>query len=359
MININERSNKVYSAPIEVSWYLTKLCNLRCTHCYVYEDGEIPHKRPGDIDYHDAIKIVDNLAQSEVFLLTFLGGDPLMIKWFPQLVSYCNTKGIRSAFSTNGTLLTDFKAQFFAAEGVRYIQISFDGATDSTHNAVRGKGQFDEAIDALRTCKKYGIITRVAMTLMSTNIHEIDALLDLCASEMVNELKLSMFIPSGRGSEQDHLIPDKQLFTNAIFKVKQFEIDNPGVLHVQYPCFIKPFDQRITWNPEVKPDQLSCGAGTSKAIIFEDGSVGACDFMSHDRVGDLRKQDFMSIWNGHYLQIEKWRQLQLVSGKCGDCGFQAKCGFGCRANAYYGGGDFFGWDPSCIVHEKPSSPIKT
>lgn len=358
MISTQNVNHQTHSAPIEVSWYLTKLCNLRCTHCFVYETGETPHHRPTDVNYQEAIKIIDNLANAEIFLLTFLGGDPLMVKWFPDLVLYCQEKGIGTAFSTNGTLLTRTKAEIFSAANVRYIQVSFDGALAATHNAVRGNKQFDDAINALRICKELNITSRIAMTLMTTNIHEIDQLLDLCLKESVTELKLSLFIPTGRGTEQNYLIPDKQAFTNAIYKIKQFEIDNPNRLQVHYPCFTKPFNEVIEWDPTKVAQELSCGAGTSKAIIFEDASVGACDFMTEDRVGDLRKDDFMSIWNGRFIQIEKWRQLHLISGKCGDCGFQAKCGYGCRANAYYSNNDFYGWDSSCIVHEKPTMPIK-
>ena len=71
--------------------------------------------------------------------------------------------------------------------------------------------------------------------------------------------------------------------------------------------------------------------------------------MRSDNAGDLRNDDFMAVWNGGHEVIERWRRLNLVGGKCGSCGYQDECGFGCRANAHYMGGDFYGDDPSCIA----------
>lgn len=71
--------------------------------------------------------------------------------------------------------------------------------------------------------------------------------------------------------------------------------------------------------------------------------------MREDTAADLRTTDFLELWNSKHPALEQWRRLDLVTGKCGACGYRAACGYGCRAFAYFVGGNFFGTDTSCIA----------
>ncbi|MEQ9504296.1 MAG: radical SAM protein [Deltaproteobacteria bacterium] len=338
-------------APYSVTWYITKRCNLTCTHCFNYEPWEPPRRADEELDFDDAKAIVDQLADAGVFSLAFGGGEPLTLPWFVDLVEYCDQAGIDTFLSTNGALLDRRKAERLAAANVTVVQLSLDGATKATHDAIRGPRNFDHVMRAAGLLEELGIDVQFAFTLMKTNQDEIDDLLDLCIEQRVPMLKLQLFLPTGRAAEDRALTVPPEQFRAIVDQVKAFERASGGKLAVDYPCFTGHMDglAESNWRLGEKATKLSCGAGTTRAVIFEDGSVGTCEFMRDDSASDLRKESFLDVWHGGHEAIERWRRLNLVHGKCGSCGYQSECGYGCRANAYFAGGDFYGDDPSCIA----------
>ncbi len=342
-------------APYSVTWYVTKRCNLTCTHCFNYEPWESPRRADEELDFDDAKAIVDQLADAGVFSVAFGGGEPLTLPWFIDLVEYCDALGIDTFLSSNGALLDRAKAQRLAAANVAVVQLSLDGATKETHDAIRGPRNFDHVMRAAKVLHEEGIAVQFAFTLMQTNEDEVDALLDLCLERGVQSLKLQLFLPTGRAAEDRALTVPPARFRAIVERVKAFEAASNGRLHVDYPCFMGHRGEAAAhnWRLGEAATKLSCGAGTTRAVIFEDGSVGTCEFMREDHAGDLRRESFLDVWHGGHEAIDRWRRLDLVHGKCGSCGYQSECGFGCRANAYFAGGDFYGDDPSCIAEPPP------
>jgi radical SAM protein with 4Fe4S-binding SPASM domain len=190
---------------------------------------------------------------------------------------------------------------------------------------------------------------------MSGNRECLGPLLDLCAVERVKRFKLHGYIPSGRSSQELAEVPKPDDVRRAVMALRGIEEKDPA-FSVTYPCYTNHMEEataRAKWRVGVRATGLSCGAGSTRGVIWEDGSVGACEFFRAESVGDLRAQSFDEIWAGGNENIERWRRLDRVGGKCGSCGYQADCGFGCRAIAHYSGGDFYGGDPSCISEPPP------
>ncbi|MEE2959281.1 MAG: radical SAM protein [Myxococcota bacterium] len=340
-----------HSAPWSVTWYITKRCNLLCKHCFVYEEGEIPKRSEHELSFEDACKVVDQLAEAGVFSIAFGGGEVFTLSWFCKLVEHCSTRGVEVFLSTNGALLTDEKAARLRKAGVQVVQLSLDGATAQTHDAIRGKGNFAKVLQAAERLHRHGIIPQFAFTLMRQNQGEVHRLLELCLEKKIPLFKLQLFIPSGRADEEAEFALEPEKFQALVEDIRAFEEAQEGRFRVDYPCFMGHIGDKATlnWQPKNPATQLSCGAGTTRAVIFENGGLGNCEFMRSDQIGDLRNDSFMQLWNSDAPAMERWRRLDLVGGKCGSCGYQAECGMGCRANAYFAGGDFFGDDPACIA----------
>lgn len=337
-----------YSAPHSVTWYLTKRCNLTCTHCFVYETGEVPRRGDEELGLEDCRRVVDDLSHAGVFAIMFAGGEPLSLRWFPALIEYCGYQGIKTGASSNGALLTAGLARRLRGSGFSLMQLSLDGASEATHDAVRGKGNHRAVRRAHQICRNVGLESQFAFTLMRSNAHELDDLLALCLADVVSRLKLQLYLPTGRGEATEVLSPAE--FRGVVDRCRDVEAASNGALKVTYPCYTGHLgnDAPVRWRPEAAAVELSCGAATTRGVIFEDGSIGACEFLRAERIGDVRTSSFMDIWNGGSEYLEQWRRLDLVHGKCGSCGYQADCGFGCRAAAYLLGGNFYGGDPTCI-----------
>ncbi|HEX4946372.1 MAG TPA: hypothetical protein VFZ34_06915, partial [Blastocatellia bacterium] len=56
------------------------------------------------------------------------------------------------------------------------ISISLDGATEATHDGIRGKDSYRECVSAMATCRAMGIPVYLISTINRANRHEIDQL---------------------------------------------------------------------------------------------------------------------------------------------------------------------------------------
>ncbi len=341
--------------PTTVQWYLTKRCNLTCSHCFNYEDGEQPRAAPNELSRDEALALMDRLGEAGVFHVNFLGGEVFTVPWFAELAARAVTHEVGVTVATNGTMVTVENATELWDAGVRQAQVSFDG-TPEVHDAIRGKGAYARALRGMRILIEKGFLTRVAFTLMASNHHCLEPLLEMCVAERVPRFKLHGYIPAGRSSQELAEVPPLDVVRAAVVRLQRAERESDCDFRVEYPCYTGHLieeDARKRWRVGDPARGLSCGAGTTDAVIWEDGSVGACEFFRGEQVGDLRSQSLGEIWRGGHEVIERWRRLELVGGKCGSCGYQADCGFGCRANAFYVGGDFYGGDPGCISAPPP------
>ena len=336
--------------PASINWYLTKRCNLVCTHCYNYESDELPSVRRGELTREQALAVADGLVDSGVFMVNLIGGEPMTVKYLVELVRRLDEGGVKVTVATNGTLLDLEKTRALLEAGVHRVQISLDGAEAEMHDAIRGKGNFDKALRGIRLLRDLGHAPQVAFTVMRRNQAQLRDLVVLMKRERIRFLKLNAMIPAGRAEEDRADMPDPSLFKRQVEWLVGQEKLAKGALRVDYPCFTGHLGEAaaLAWTPDKRAVHLSCGAGTTRAVIWEDGTVGACDFMREDSVGDVRSERIEAIWTRGEEAIERWRRLDLVGDKCGSCGYQEKCGFGCRASAYFAGGNFYGWDPMCI-----------
>ncbi len=138
-----------------VFWNLTDRCNLSCTHCYSRSAPDSPTQ--GELSTTEALAFIDDLAAAGIPLVIFTGGEPLVRPDIWQLADHCREAGIKTALSTNGTLITDEVAGKIKACGIEYAGISLDGATAQTHDRFRNTtGAFARATTAFSRCRKAG-----------------------------------------------------------------------------------------------------------------------------------------------------------------------------------------------------------
>lgn len=62
-------------APITVVWNFTNRCNLNCLHCHQDSSGRSPYP---EMTTAEAFKVIDNMSDAGVAILTFSGGEPLL-----------------------------------------------------------------------------------------------------------------------------------------------------------------------------------------------------------------------------------------------------------------------------------------
>ncbi len=85
-----------------VVWNCTRQCNLSCLHCYASADNQ---KSPGEMDTAAGRAFIRDLADFSVPVILFSGGEPLLRQDLFLLANLAQERGIRTALSTNGTLI--------------------------------------------------------------------------------------------------------------------------------------------------------------------------------------------------------------------------------------------------------------
>lgn len=165
------------AAPLYVAWQITNECNLACLHC-IEESG--PGKAFDDeLDAAQVFVVLDQLLEREVPYLSFSGGEPMLHPQFFEMVAHVCAHGAQLKIETNGHYLSEENCARLKALGVKAVQVSLDGATGLTFNRMRVRGEFDRAVDGLRTLHAAGVPIEINFSPARFNMHEIGAVVDL------------------------------------------------------------------------------------------------------------------------------------------------------------------------------------
>lgn len=165
------------AAPLYVAWQITNECNLACLHC-IEESG--PGKAFADeLDAAQVFAILDQLMDNDVPYLSFSGGEPMLHPQFFQMVERVCARGAQLKVETNGHYLSAENCERMKALGVKAVQVSLDGASASTFNRMRVRGDFDKTVDGLRNLRAAGVPVEINFSPAQFNIDEIGAVVDL------------------------------------------------------------------------------------------------------------------------------------------------------------------------------------
>jgi radical SAM protein with 4Fe4S-binding SPASM domain len=349
-----------------IFWNLTNRCNLACSHCYI--NAHPGARRDDELSTAEMKAVIDDLAAMGTPLILLSGGEPLVRDDFWEIARHIQEKGMKSALSTNGTLIDTGVARRLKESGVEYAGVSLDGATPATHDRLRNRaGSFDASMKALRACKAVGLPCGVRITVSQDNFRELGALIDLAVEVGASRFCVYWLVPSGRGGE-GHASrqlghAEVQEVIDLLFK-KAHEIDPKKleILTVDSPQDSVYFLQRM--REEDKENALTveqllsfmgsgCSAGDRVANIDPSGNVYPCQFAQESSllIGNVREEKFSTLWNdaeNKVLAAFRERPVRL-EGACGSCAERKLCGGGCRVRAWAQNRSLAAEDPFCSV----------
>ena len=345
-----------------VFWNTTWKCNLRCVHCYL-SASPLPEWED-ELSFEEVEAFIDDLADMRVPLLMLTGGEPLMRKDFWDIASYAHDRGLRTALSTNGTLIDEEVAQHLKECHIEYVGISLDGANERTHDDFRKQpGSFRRAMEGLKNCISAGLKTGIRITVTRQNYREIGALLDIAVSLGVPRFCVYWLVPSGRGKDiyEQQLSCEEALNILDFLYRKAIELgDKIEILTVDAPQDAVFLMQKMKENG-LKDEYESalklieftgdtCSAGERVANVDPAGNVYPCQFAQIPslKIGNIRERRFSEIWNDDSNKVlNAFRNKQKnLKGACGACEFKNICG-GCRVRALSAFGDIWAEDPLC------------
>ncbi len=105
--------------PFYASFKVTHKCSLKCSFCNVWME-----KTP-DLSKENVFKILDNISNSSIVVLSLEGGDPLVRKDLGEILQYAHKKPFYLFFTTNGHLI-DKRPMEEYGKHIDYLHISID-----------------------------------------------------------------------------------------------------------------------------------------------------------------------------------------------------------------------------------------
>src|SRR6476661_8179422 len=126
---LTDQLKRGLDAPICLTWEITYGCNLACIHCL----SSSGRRDPRELSTAEAMAVVDELHDMQVFYVNIGGGEPTIRSDFYELVDYAVSRGVGVKFSTNGSTMTAARAQRLAGSDYIDVQISIDGASALTN----------------------------------------------------------------------------------------------------------------------------------------------------------------------------------------------------------------------------------
>ncbi len=326
-------------APICLTWELTYACNLQCVHC-LSSSGQ---RDARELTTAEAKRVLDELAELQVFYINIGGGEPMIRGDFFELVGYSIGRGIGVKFSTNGAYIDAANARRLAAMEYLDIQISLDGTDVATNDAVRGAGSYAlarRAMDNLAAAD-FGPF-KISVVVTRHNVGQLDGFKAL-ADSYGAQLRVTRLRPSGRGADSWHDLHP----TNA----QQREIYHWLLAHGETVLTGDSFFH-LNALGEPLPGLNMCGAGRVVCLIDPIGDVYACPFVIHDqfKAGSVRDTGgFAEVWK-HSELFRELREPQSA-GACASCGSYDACQGGCMAAKFFTGLPLDGPDPECVRGE--------
>ncbi|MBI5212281.1 MAG: GTP 3',8-cyclase MoaA [Nitrospirae bacterium] len=133
-------------------------CNLRCIYC-MPSDGIKPIEHKNILSYEEIIRIVRIAAGLGVRKIRLTGGEPLIRKNLPYLISSINNiQGIEDvSLTTNGLLLQKY-ARELAAAGLRRVNVSLDSLLPERYREITRGGNINDVLNGIKEAENAGLI---------------------------------------------------------------------------------------------------------------------------------------------------------------------------------------------------------
>lgn len=333
------------SEAMQVTFIVTKECNLRCKYCYMTgknNEGRMSFEIAKDaIDYF--IKNKKELFNKEYIILDFIGGEPLLeidlidkvVDYF-KYVTFINNDSwfgrYRINIATNGILYSSKKVQKFIEKNKNNLSIgiSIDG-TKEKHDMQRvypdGRGSYDDVIENVKLWIKQYPEASTKVTIGHDDLPYVkDSIIHLWNLGIKN-------VPANTIFEDIWQDGDDIVYEQQLKELADYIIDNKKWNDVNTTLFselvgFKQVEDEINKN--------FCGTGKSYAIDSV-GNIYPCVRYVQYSLNNKKEICFGNIYSG--VDKEKVRPFRILTTKlqsleqCIECPISVGCSY-CQAENY-------------------------
>ncbi len=328
--------------------HITDRCNYTCVHCYQASCREAP-----DMPLDAACRLIDEAAAVGTRGVTISGGEPLLHPRLEELVSHAASR-MRVRLLTNGSLIDGRWAALLAETGA-LVQVSLDGADETTHDRIRSPGSFTAALRAVDLLQQAGLGERVNLstTIMKQNLHQLSAIIGLAEERGVSQVRFLPLARRGRaagnwaGIGAGVTVEDHEAFYRQVIGEQR-----SGSCRVSINCGLSGFLLEVP--PHIAPDGIWCSVGRT-LVADVDGSAYPCVLMMRDefRLGNALRDGVQACLEHRRMAgaCSALNQRRRRISECAACNWRNLCQAGCMGQALDHRGTIWDRDDFCSYRQ--------
>lgn len=332
--------HKAYTrrVPVNGSLELLPLCNMNCDMCYVRLSKEEMEQKGCLRTKEEWLSLAEQMRDAGTLFLLLTGGEPLLFPGFKQLYKELQDMGMILTINTNGTLLNEEWADFFAKYKPRRINITLYGADDHAYEELcHYKGGFDKTIRAVKMLRERDIDVKINGSITSKNEEDIKKILDI-AQQCDTAVNLDTYMyPAKRErnkpfDQQSRMHPKEAAMAKALILKYQWEEDELEEYKRSIVNAVEHYDsQNYGYNR-----QMSCLAGNCSFTVNWQGMIRPCVMQTVPQA-NVFEEGFLQGWEKISAQTDQI----LTNEACVSCKYRPICNT-CAAAALLETGDYEG-----------------
>lgn len=321
--------------PLGGTIELLPLCNMDCKMCYVRKSKKEMDAEGRMLTCDEWLRIADEAIAEGLLFLLLTGGEPLLYPDFKRLYADLAAKGVILSLNTNGTLIDEEWADFFAEHGCRRVNITLYGKDNDTYgklcNNPRG---FSQVMRACRLLKERDVAFRLNCSVTPDNAEQMAEFFTI-ANQFEVPLSTStyMFPGSRRGvtAENQYRLTPEQSAAKTI-ECHRLEYPEDDMVEVAKNTLRKLYEPAKLY----KGNGFNCHAARSGFWLTWKGEMTPCGMFEEPKIS-LQEYSFRECWD----YIVKESEKMTICSDCKKCSLQNMCRI-CLAKCYTESGSVTG-----------------
>ena len=322
--------------PLSGTFELSPCCNMDCRMCYVRKSRKEVEDAGGEIPAEKWLSMAEECRDAGTLFLLLTGGEPLLHPDFRRI--YCELKkmGMIVTVNSNGTLIDEEWADFFAEYRPRRLNITLYGKDAGSYERLCHFGAgYERTVKGIRLLRERGVDVKINGSLTKENRRDIPQLLET-AKQLDAPIHIDTYMyPAGR-ERKSGFHYDTRLEPEIAAEAR-IEILKSSLTEAEYGLYREKFLQMAAGSsPEALDLSVRCRAGRSSFVINWLGNMTPCVMLESPSV-NVFENGFSKSW----AQIVKKTEEIKISEQCGQCSLREICNT-CAACALLETGNYDG-----------------
>jgi len=335
---MSDISTTAVKPPFWLLAELTYRCPLQCPYCSnPIEFASIKE----ELNTEDWFRVMREAREMGAVQLGFSGGEPLVRKDLPVLVSEARRLGYYINLITSGVGMNADKIASLKQAGLDHIQISFQASSAELNNYFAGSDKaFAQKLAMAQEVKKQGYPMVLNFVLHRGNVDQVDQILELSARLQADYVELANTQYYGWAfHNREQLLPSREQLQKAEAMVQQYREKFGEKMKI---IFVVPDYY------ETRPKRCMNGWGNIFLTVTPDGTALPCHSARQLPIEfpNIREWSIADLWQKS-PGFNIFRGDDWMREPCRSCPEKSQDLGGCRCQAFMLSGDAANADPVC------------